>query len=98
MPDDGDAQILQVLRRQLRQDLFADRIVAESGLVLFEAEAPQPDHDVHNSAPNSGLPYIIMRSGESVQELPKAAAGVSGVNRCHHKNSTTLTAHISSAN
>ena len=46
MTDEADAQILQVLRRQTRQDLPVDRIVAECHLVLFEAQAPQPTVNV----------------------------------------------------
>src|SRR5262245_42990589 len=39
-------------------------------LILTEAQAPQPDHDVHNSDPTPGLLHIIVRSGQSVQEAP----------------------------
>ena len=46
MTDKADAQILQVLRRQTRQNLPVDRIVAECHLVLFEAQAPQPTVNV----------------------------------------------------
>ena len=50
MPDDRDAQIVDVLRRQARQDRFVDRVVAERSLVLVEAEASQPTPDVHVGA------------------------------------------------
>ena len=50
MPNDGDAQVLQVLRRKARQDLFRDCVLAESGLVLFKAKAPQPACHVHKTA------------------------------------------------
>jgi len=43
--DDGDADILQVLRRQLRQDLAIDLVLAKRGLVLSEAETSQPPPD-----------------------------------------------------
>ena len=48
MAHHADAQVLQVLCRQVRQDLFADCIVAKGGFVLFEAEAPQPTSHVHD--------------------------------------------------
>ena len=47
--DDTDAQILQVLRRQVRQDRLIDLVLAESGLVPFEAKAPQLTVDVQFS-------------------------------------------------
>ena len=52
VPYNGDVQILQVLRCQAGQDLFADRVLAENGLVLFETNAPQPHCQVktHDSA------------------------------------------------
>jgi hypothetical protein len=37
MPDGRDTQILQVFRRELRQNGFVHRVVAESGLVLLKA-------------------------------------------------------------
>jgi len=61
VPEGCDAKLLQVLSRQVRS------------LILSKAKAPQPDRDVHFGAPNSGLQHIIVRSGQSVQEVPKAA-------------------------
>ena len=37
-----DAQLLQILIRQIRQNRLIDRVVAECCLILFEAKAPQP--------------------------------------------------------
>ncbi len=42
VPNDTDAQILEVLRRQVRQDRFVNLVPAEGRLVPFEAKAPQP--------------------------------------------------------
>jgi hypothetical protein len=42
----------------------------ERSLIFSKAKAPQPDRDVHFGAPNSGLQHIIVRSGQSVQEVP----------------------------
>ena len=50
MPDDADAKILQVFRRQARQDRLVNLVLAERSLILSEAKAPQPDHDVHDGA------------------------------------------------
>jgi len=51
MTNKADAQILQVLRRQARQDLAVDRIIAVCHLVLFEAQAPQPTVNVQVQSP-----------------------------------------------
>jgi hypothetical protein len=37
--------------RQARENRLVYVILAENRLVLREAQAPQPDHDVHNGAP-----------------------------------------------
>src|SRR5580704_13072597 len=42
-----DAKLLQVLVRQARENRLVYVILAEDRLVLSEAKAPQPDHDVH---------------------------------------------------
>ena len=47
MSDRADAQLLQVLSRQARQDRIVDLILSERGLVSFEAKTPQPIFDVH---------------------------------------------------
>src|SRR5258708_7702125 len=51
MPDKADTKILQVLRRQTRQNRVVDLILAECRLILFEAKPPQPTSDVHGGAP-----------------------------------------------
>ena len=53
MPDKSDTKVLQVLRRQTRQDRVVDLILAECRLILFEAKPPQPTSDVHGGAPGS---------------------------------------------
>jgi hypothetical protein len=50
MPDNTDAQILQVVCHQGRQDRLVNLIFAECRLVPFEAKAPQPTPDVHHRA------------------------------------------------
>src|SRR5260370_32456920 len=46
MSDRTNAQLLQVLGRQPRQDRIVDLILSECGLVSFEAKTPQPTLDV----------------------------------------------------
>ena len=53
VPDNADAKILQVFRRQVRQDHVVDCVLAEHRLILSKAKAPQPTTDVHNGSPNS---------------------------------------------
>jgi hypothetical protein len=53
VPDNNYAKILQVLRRQARQDRVVDLVLAECRLVPFEAKAPQPTPEIHDGAPNS---------------------------------------------
>ena len=52
MPNGRDAELLQVLLRQAREDRLVYLILAECRLVFFEAQAPQPDHNVHDGAHN----------------------------------------------
>jgi hypothetical protein len=57
MSNRTNADFLQVLLGQVREDPFVDLVVAESRLVFFEAQAPQPDHHVHDGrAHNQGWP------------------------------------------
>src|ERR1700746_2613776 len=49
MPDRSDTKLLQVLRRQTREDGVVDVILAECRLILFEAKLPQPTSDVHGA-------------------------------------------------
>jgi hypothetical protein len=45
----------QVLMRQTRENCLVYLVLAECRLVFPEAQAPQPDHDVHNLRPQSVL-------------------------------------------
>jgi len=55
VPKRRDAKLLQILSRQVWQDRLVYLVFAEYRLVLPEAEAPQPDHDVHFERPRSGV-------------------------------------------
>jgi hypothetical protein len=50
VPHNADAQVFQVLRRQVRQDRVVDLVLTEGRLVSFEAKAPQPTPEVHDDA------------------------------------------------
>ena len=54
MSNNGDANLLQVLSRQVREDRLVNVVVAEDRLVLREAQAPQLNHNVHDGAHNRG--------------------------------------------
>ena len=63
-----DAKFLQVLVRQARENRLVYVILAEDRLLLAEAQASQPDHDVHDGAPYSRFtghhgPVGTMRPG-----------------------------------
>jgi hypothetical protein len=49
--DRAHADFLQVLLRKDREDLLVYLVVSECRLVSFEAQAPQPNRDVHGGAP-----------------------------------------------
>ena len=48
----------QVLIRQIAQNVGVDRVRVESGLVLFEAQAPQPTPDVHDRDCGQALRHL----------------------------------------
>ena len=52
MADRSDADILQIVRGQARQDPRIDVVVAERLLVLAQAQLAQPSPDVHPRAPD----------------------------------------------
>src|SRR6476646_4311401 len=54
MPECRNAKLLQVLFRQARKNRLVYLILAECRLILPEAQAPQPDHNVHACARNRG--------------------------------------------
>ena len=50
MSNDIDAEVPQVLRCQRRQNRVVYLVLAEYRLVPFEAQAPQPNDDIHDDA------------------------------------------------
>ena len=77
MPDDADAKLLQVLRRQARKNRLVNLVLAERSLILSEAKAPQPDHDVHDGAHNRG--WRASSAGEA--RVSRVALGFSGLRK-----------------
>ena len=67
VPERRDAKLLQVLVRQARKDRLVYLILAECRLVLPEAQAPQPDHNVHDGAHNQGWRASSAWGSEGVQ-------------------------------
>ena len=74
MPECGDAKLLQVLCRQARKNRLVYLILAECRLVLPEAQAPQPDHNVHEGAHNQW--WRASSAGEA--RVSRVALGFSG--------------------
>src|SRR4051794_67143 len=60
MADRGDANVLEVVGRQVRQQLSIDVILTECRLVLLKAQAPQPLPDIH---------HRFLRPGDARGEL-----------------------------
>jgi hypothetical protein len=54
-----NAEVLEVLRRQIGQDRLAYLVLAERRLILPEAQAPEPDHHVHDGAPTRHCGYLV---------------------------------------
>jgi hypothetical protein len=49
------ALLLEVFRRQVRQNLIGDLIRSKCRLVLPEAEASQPTSDIHRHSPKAAI-------------------------------------------
>ena len=89
--DRRDADVLEVIRRQLRQDGRVNLVVSKALRVLAEAETAKPHADIHcalhgrHSAPclahQAALPSIAVAAADRRSTLPSALRG------------TTSTAH-----
>ena len=77
VPDQSDAEILQILGRQARQYPRVDLVRAERRLVLLEPEPPQPIRDIHRRhAPVTwtiAVSYAFAGITRVSARLPKAA-------------------------
>ena len=74
MTNRTDADFLQVLLCQAREDPFVNLVLAERSLVSFEAKAPQPTSEVHDGA-------LGLRRSISLQERSGEVLGAVGVRR-----------------
>ena len=74
VPECCDAKLLQVLVRQARQNRLVYLVLAEYRLVLSEAQAPQPDHNVHGDANTMGGGTIMVPQQAGVQASERVRA------------------------
>ena len=51
MPDDGDANVLEVISSQLGQNIGDDLVLAERLLVALQPQLSQPRQDIHGVFP-----------------------------------------------
>jgi hypothetical protein len=68
VPDQADAEILEIVGGQVRQYAFVDRVVAKRRFVLLHAEAMEPGRDVYASPPRRGrhrAPYLNGNAGRA---------------------------------
>jgi hypothetical protein len=79
----GDTKLLQVLVRQARENRLVYVILAEDRLILPEAQAPQPDHNVHEGAYNRGGAHHLLGL--------HACPGWRGHARAHPRRQAALT-------
>jgi hypothetical protein len=68
---------LQVLVRQAWENRLVYVILAEDRLVFSEAQAPQPDHYVHDGAYNRGRRI----SSSEAEKLSRVALSFSGLRK-----------------
>ena len=57
MSNNGDAEVLEVLRRHIGQDAIIYRVIAKHGLVLLKAKAPKQACHIHDGAQLSFEPH-----------------------------------------
>ena len=84
MPDEADAEVLEVVGGQLRQYRDVDRVFAKRLFVFLHAEAVEPGCNVHARPPRrvrrcAGLPYRRLRSARE-----KSARRVAGEGHAVH--------------
>jgi hypothetical protein len=72
------SQILQVLRRQVRQDRFVNLVLAEGPLLPFEAEAPQPTPEVHEGVLTTRQTDMILEAIRRVHSAGSRWRSLSG--------------------
>src|SRR6516162_9693549 len=78
MSDGRHAELLQVLSRQVAEDVAVDLIVTEHRLVFAEPKAPQPVSHVHGRVPKgyaqtTDQPDMLFRTRQTVVALISGA-------------------------
>jgi hypothetical protein len=76
--DRGNANVLEVIRRQLRQNVRVDLVVPEIRLVMAEAETAKPPRHVHGSR-STRLDGSVAQSYQPVQHFGRRWYWGSGV-------------------
>jgi hypothetical protein len=74
VPKRTDAQLLQVLRGQVRQDRVVYLVLAESRLIPFEAELPQSIPEVHRGVALSRSKHLYLLHSSGRCRSPRPAA------------------------
>jgi len=60
-----NADLLQVLDCQVRQDCLPDSVVEKRSLIFAKAETAKPPADIHGRAPHASIGYLRSRGGVS---------------------------------
>src|SRR5215469_3415984 len=76
MPDEADAEILQVVCVQLWQHCGVDRVVAKRLFVLLHAKAVEPGCDIHACLPRHGH-----HRASYLTRIARCARGISAAGR-----------------
>jgi hypothetical protein len=53
-----NAELLQILHREVRKNRLVDPVVAERGLIFAETETTKPPADIHGGAPHGRTEYL----------------------------------------
>jgi len=85
--DRTNANFLQVLLRKARKDPLVYLVVSECRLISFEAQAPQPNRDVHGGVLT--LPGEHDRRDEAPCPAPRTYSNVSDGSRRFDRASPT---------
>jgi len=84
MPDQGDAEILQILGRQARQYPCVDLVHAERLLVLLQPETVEPCRNVHARILNAVTATLVYRTPNCRCPRILSAACRRPTSRVHH--------------
>ena len=63
-----DADLREVFRRQMTEDVLVDRVVAKSHLILPETQTAKPPADIHRRAPHGFTGYSLKNSQQRLRQ------------------------------